>query len=266
MREQQYLLTNRQLWDARVGPHLESDFYDMERFRKGKSSLNEIDVALLGDVSGLNVLHLQCHFGQDSLSLSRMGAKVTGLDFSPKAIDTARKLATELGLDTRFVCADVYDAASQVGEPVDLVFTSYGVLGWLPDLSRWARAVSDSLKSGGELVLLEFHPVVWMFDDEFQSLKYSYFQREAIVELEQGTYADPNAPLQLESISWNHGLSAVFQALKAADMELLHFAEFDFSPYPVFRNIVETKAGQYQIKGLEGILPMVYGLRARKKS
>lgn len=260
-----YLHTNRQLWDARVGPHLESGFYDLDGFRNGKTSLNPIDLELLGNVQGLKILHLQCHFGQDSLSLCRIGAEVTGLDFSPKAIEAARLLAADLNLNARFVCADVYDAAAQVGEPFDLVFTSYGVLGWLPDLDRWAKVISASLKPGGELVLLEFHPAIWMFDDEFRNLKYSYFQREAIMEMETGTYADPNAPLQLESICWNHGLAAVFQALQKAGMELIQFNEYDFSPYPVFKNVIETTAGKWQIRGLEGILPMVYGLKARKR-
>lgn len=266
MDAQAYLETNRRLWDARVDPHLESDFYDLEKFRQGKNSLNDIDLELLGDVRGLNALHLQCHFGQDTLSLARMGAQVTGLDFSSRAINAARQLADELGLPASFICAEVYQALDHIQSPMDLVFTSYGVLGWLPDLNRWAQVVAGSLKPGGSLVLLEFHPVVWMFDDDIQKLKYSYFKKDPIIEDEVGTYADPQADLNLRSVCWNHSLSSVFGALRAAGMEIDRFLEYDFSPYPVFRNVRETEPGHWQIQGLEGILPMVYGLVARKSS
>jgi SAM-dependent methyltransferase len=259
-----YIETNKNLWDARVGPHLKSEFYDLDGFREGKNSLNEIDLELLGDVRGLDVLHLQCHFGQDSISLARMGARVTGLDFSEKAINAARELAAELNVPASFVCANVYDAPKHISDPVDLIFTSYGVLGWLRDIEKWADVVSACLKPGGMLVLLEFHPVVWMFDDQFEKLAYSYFQKDAIIEQELGTYADKGAPLQLQSISWNHSLSSVIQSLRKSGLEIDQFLEYDFSPYPVFSNNVQVAPGQWQIEKLNGILPMVFGLKARK--
>src|SRR5690606_3899602 len=163
-----YLDKNRALWNARVAAHVNSDFYDMAGFRAGKSSLKPPELRLLGDLSGKSVLHLQCHFGQDTLSLARMGAEVTGLDFSDEAIRTARALAEELQLPASFVCGDLYDAPALLQRQYDVVFTSYGVIGWLPDLNRWAEVVASCLKPGGRFVFAEFHPVVWMLDDELE--------------------------------------------------------------------------------------------------
>jgi len=147
-----YLDKNRALWNARVAAHVNSDFYDMAGFRAGKSSLKPPELRLLGDLSGKSVLHLQCHFGQDTLSLARMGAEVTGLDFSDEAIRTARALAEELQLPASFVCGDLYDAPALLQRQYDVVFTSYGVIGWLPDLNRWAEVVASCLKPGGRFV------------------------------------------------------------------------------------------------------------------
>ena len=151
-----YLEKNRQLWNARVKSHLDSGFYDLQSFREGKSSLNTPELRLLGNVRGKSILHLQCHFGQDSLSLARMGATVTGVDLSDEAVTSAQKLATELNLPARFICCDVYDTRKVLNEQFDLVFSSYGTIGWLPDLKPWAAVVASSLKPGGRLYLLSF--------------------------------------------------------------------------------------------------------------
>jgi SAM-dependent methyltransferase len=261
----QYLEVNKALWESRLDPHLNSGFYAMEAFKSGASSLNEIELALLGDLRGKSIIHLQCHFGQDSLSLSRMGARVTGVDFSPRAIDTARSLASELTLTAQFICSDVHDAATVIREPADMVFTTYGVLGWLPDIKRWASVVSECLKPGGELLLVEFHPVIWMFDNDFIKPTYSYFNSQPIIEQEEGTYADPSAPISLPSVGWNHSLGEVYNALSDAGMQVSHFDEYNYSPYPAFSGSVEVSPRRYGIKGYEGLLPLVYSLRAVKK-
>lgn len=260
-----YSEANRQLWNLKTEHHLQSEFYNVAGFLAGATSLNDIELGLLGDVAGQHIMHLQCHFGQDSLSLSRLGAHVTGLDLSDTAIAKARELNTQLGLTAQFVCADVYAAPQVVARQFDVVFSSYGVLGWLPDLDGWAAVVARLLRPGGRLVLVEFHPVVWMFDDGFTRFDYSYFNRETIMEPETGTYADRAAPIQATAISWNHSLSEVLGALLRHGLEIRHFEEYDYSPYNCFAGLEEAGERRYQFPHLRGKLPMLYSLVARKK-
>ncbi len=264
MGNKDYIQINKQLWNERTAHHLKSDFYAMPHFLAGKSSLNDIEMELLGDVRGKSVLHLQCHFGQDSLSLARSGAAVCGVDFSEQAIEKARELNVQMGLHADFICTDIYELPQHLDRQFDIVFTSYGVLGWLPDMQQWAGIVSRYLKSGGALVLVEFHPVAWMFDNDFTHIRYSYFNRETIEETEPGTYADESAPIELSSLSWNHDLAEVLGSLLSAGLNLKTFREFDYSPYNCFKNMVATAPGKYCIKGLEGKIPMLYALKAIK--
>lgn len=236
----------------------------MDAFAKGKSSLNEIELELLGDVNGKSILHLQCHFGQDSLSLARMGAKVTGVDLSDRAIDTANQINLDLGLDARFIHGDVYSLPHLLNEQFDLVFTSYGTIGWLPDMDRWAGVVSHFLKPGGRFVFVEFHPVVWMFDDDFSKIGYRYFNSGAIVETQTGTYADRESNLVHQEISWNHGLGEVLQALISNGLRLSNIQEYDYSPYNCFRHTVKLAERKYRIQHLEDKIPMVYSVEAVK--
>lgn len=259
-----YLDINRRLWNERTKAHLSSAFYDLPSFLAGKSSLQQIELELLGDVSGASLLHLQCHFGQDTLSLARMGASVTGVDLSDEAIAAARTLSTQLNLDATFLCSDLYDLPHQVSTSFDIVFSSYGTIGWLPDLDRWARVVAGCLKPGGTFVFAEFHPVIWMFDNELQSLQYSYFNKEAIVETEQGTYADKAAEIALTSVGWNHSLADVLQSLLDAGLQLQQFQEFDYSPFNIFPGMVESVPGRFQVEKLKGKLPLVYALKMVK--
>lgn len=259
-----YLTINRQSWNNKVDSHLRSEFYDMDGFLKGKSSLNDIELGLLGDVKGKTILHLQCHFGQDSISLSSMGATVTGVDLSDKAIDTARRLAKDMGTDTDFICCDVYDLPRCLEQQFDIVFTSYGTIGWLPDMDQWASVVEQFLKPGGRFVFVEFHPVVWMFDDDFKQVAYNYFNSGAIVETEEGTYADKTAPITQEYVSWNHSLSEVITSLLRKGLTLKSFEEFDYSPYNCFNHTVAVATGKFRIKHMDNNLPMVYALVAEK--
>ena len=261
-----YIEINRELWNEKTKHHVTSAFYNMDNgsFLQGKSSLNNIELRLLGDAAGKEVLHLQCHFGQDTISLARLGAKATGVDFSEEAIRNARKLNEQLNLDAEFICCDIYSLPENLNKQFDIVFTSYGTIGWLPDMKRWALIVSRYLKPGGKFVFVEFHPVVWIFNSDFTMVEYSYFNKKAIIETITGTYADRNAPIEKQEIGWNHDLSEVLQNLIEAGLSIKSFNEFDFSPYNCFRDMVETEAGKFQIKGLEGKLPLVYGLTAEK--
>jgi len=260
-----YLEINNALWNERVAHHVQSDFYDITAFKNGETSLKSIELDLLGGIEGKNLLHLQCHFGQDTLSLARMGARVTGLDFSEKGIEQAGALAEELKIKAAFICSDVYEADKRIRHQADIVYTTYGVLGWLPDLQKWANVVANCLKQGGELILVEFHPVVWMYDTNFERLTYSYFNKEMIIEEEIGTYADTNAAIAMKSVGWNHPVADVITSLIQAGFEITIFQEFDYSPYAAFPKCVEIAPGKYQIEGLEGKMPMVYALKAVKK-
>jgi len=262
--EKDYLDKNKDAWNKKTLFHVASEFYNMNAFLKGASSLNPIEQGLLGDVKGKSILHLQCHFGQDSLSLAREGAKVTGVDFSDKAIEKAREINITMGLDAEFVCCDIYNLKEHLNKKFDIVYTSYGTIGWLPDMERWAAIVAHFLKPGGKFVFVEFHPVVWMFDNEFSFIEYSYFNREAIEETESGTYAETNAPLMTETISWNHDLGEVIGSLLKAGLNIVDFKEYDYSPYECFKNLEETEPGKYKLKDLKDKIPMLYSLVANQ--
>ena len=169
--ENNYIEINKQSWNKKTDFHIASEFYDNESFIKGKSSLNEIELNLLGDIKGKSILHLQCHFGQDTISLNRLGAKITGVDLSDRAIEKANELAKETNAEANFICCDIYDLPNFLDEKFDIVYTSYGTIGWLPDMDKWASIISHFLKPKGKFIFVEFHPVVWMFDDDFNRVK-----------------------------------------------------------------------------------------------
>lgn len=260
-----YLDINRNLWNAKVDSHLKSDFYFVDEFLKGRTSLNSIELALLGDIKDKKILHLQCHFGQDSISLSRLGAKVTGVDLSDKALEAAQDLAEKCGTDTQFVLSDIYDLPNVLHEKFDIVYTSYGVIGWLPDLEKWGRVISHFLNPGGKLILVEFHPVVWMYDDDFTFVKYSYFNDEVISQTSDGTYADRTAEIAEEEISWNHPTADVLTGVLQANLEIRSFQEYNWSPYPCFRHTEEFEKGKYRLAPFGNKIPLVFSLVAQKK-
>ncbi|MFC4721684.1 class I SAM-dependent methyltransferase [Geojedonia litorea] len=261
-----YIEINRQSWNNKTDTHLKSEFYDLENFKKGKSSLNPIELELLGDLKGKSILHLQCHFGQDTISLSRYGAEVTGVDLSDKAIKSAKQIAKDTNSNASFICCDIYDLSHYLDKQFDIVFTSYGTIGWLPDLDKWAKIIAKFLKPKGRFIFVEFHPVVWMFDKNFEKIEYSYFNTGAIVESESGTYADKNADITQESVTWNHDLSEVINSLIKNGLEINSFNEYDYSPYDCFNKTIEFEPKKYRIAHLESKLPMVYALVATKKN
>lgn len=263
--EKDYIEINRQSWNNRVDTHLKSEFYDVEGFLKGKTSLNEIELGLLGDIKGKKLLHLQCHFGQDTISLSRLGAAVTGVDLSDKAIESARKIAKDTNSNATFICCDIYDLPNHLDERFDIVFTSYGTIGWLPDLDKWAKIISGFLKQKGKFVFVEFHPVVWMFNDDFDKIGYRYFNSGAIVETENGTYADREANITQSYVMWNHGIGEVMNNLINNGLEINSFNEFDYSPYNCFKKTLEFEPNKFRIEHLDDKIPMVFSIKATKK-
>ncbi len=263
--EKRYIAINRDSWNSRVETHVKSDFYHVEGFLKGNSTLNEIELGLLGNVEGKSILHLQCHFGMDTLSLGRIGGIVTGIDFSDKAIDKARELSIQTGTPATFICCDLYDLPAHMSETFDIIFTSYGTIGWLPDTDRWAGIISKFLKPDGKFVFVEFHPVVWMFDDYFKEIRYSYFKSEAIHETETGTYADRDADLKPTTVTWNHGLSEVMTSLIKNNLTIERFEEYNYSPYQCFQKCIEIGKNKFRIEHLGDKIPMVYSLVAARK-
>ena len=269
-----FLAFNRANWDERVPIHLASRFYDHGQLRAGPGRLNAIEEAELGPVSGLRVLHLQCHFGMDTLKLAQRGAEVVGLDFSMPAIDAARDLAVELGLQTRarFVAADVYEAPAAIAEPgsFDLVYVTWGAICWLPDMPRWAEVVEHFLKPGGRLYLADGHPAAYVFDDDAQlpdgmpGLFVPYFQREPLVLDDPRDYADERARLQNgRTVQWVHPLSETIGSVIAAGLHLDWLHEHDAVPWRMFRILVRDEAGMYRWPQRPW-LPLAFSLSATR--
>jgi SAM-dependent methyltransferase len=244
---------NRANWDERVVVHLGSAGYNLGPLRAGRGRLNAIDEAELGPVAGLRVLHLQCHFGKDSLVLAGRGAEVTGLDFSGPAVETARSLAAELGLAARFVRADLYDAPTAVPGPAsfDLVYTTWGTITWLPDLAGWARVVAHFLRPGGALYFADAHPAVLVFDDMAgvdaggrPGWFMPYFGGEPLLIDDPSDYADPQAQLvNRRQVNWLHPLGAILDALRAAGLRLEWLREHPRVPWRMFRCLVPDAEG-----------------------
>jgi SAM-dependent methyltransferase len=264
--ELDYININKKAWNDKTDVHIESEFYDMKGFLEGKSTLNAIELDLLGDVTGKRILHLQCHFGQDTMTLARLGASAVGVDLSDKAVQIATEFAQQLNLDATFVCCDIYDAPKHIDEKFDIVFTSYGTIGWFPDLEKWANVIAHFLKPNGQFIMADFHPVVWMYDNDFKEVFYSYFNVKPIVEEESGTYAEREAELQAKTISWNHPVSENLNSLLQSGLELKQFNEYDYSPYNCFNAMEEFEKGKFRIKPFGNKIPMVYSILAIKKS
>ena len=259
-----YFEVNRQTWNHKVTVHSQSEMYDLEAFKQGKSSLMSYELEALGDVQGKSLLHLQCHFGQDTLSWSRAGAKCVGVDLSDEGIALAKRLNKELQLDAEFVRCNVLETSKHVKETFDIVFTSYGVIGWLPDLKPWGQMISERLKSGGTFYMVEFHPIVWMFDylDGKSVMRYGYMQDEAIYEEYEGTYANQSSKMISKEYGWNHGLSEVVNALIEAGLTINYLNEYDESPYNVLPDLIETKSGKFVTK--DQLYPLLFEIQATK--
>jgi 2-polyprenyl-3-methyl-5-hydroxy-6-metoxy-1,4-benzoquinol methylase len=261
---QSYFSANRESWNKRTKVHAASSFYDLDTFKRGKSSLNKIELEALGDVKGKSLLHLQCHFGMDTMSWAREGAIVTGVDLSDEAIKLANAINDELGLNADFICCNVYDLKKQLDKKFDIIFTSYGTIGWLPDLDKWARIIAYYLKPNGVFYIVDFHPVLWMMDENFKHIKYNYFNTTVIAEETKGTYTDRNAPIQSKEYGWNHPFTEIFSALIKNNLTIQLFNEFPYSPYNCFNALEQGNDGMWRIKGMEEKMPMLYSIKAVK--
>ena len=254
----QYFEMNRAGWDQRVEVHVASQFYDVDGFVAGATSLREIELAELQDVAGKKLLHLQCHFGLDTLSWVRKGAICTGVDISPVAIQKAVELADRVGLSASFVCSDVYGFGISPDAPFDIVYASYGAICWLPDLQRWAEVVAANLDVGGTFYLIEFHPIYDLLAG------YSYFTRSVPDIDEQGTYVENGGDVVAKLATWAHPMSSAINALIGVGIQVEQVSEFDFSPYNCFEGLVEREPGRFYLDHKGNDVPLVYSLRGRK--
>ncbi len=260
-----YFAVNKALWDAKTAHHLKSDFYDNEKFKKGKTSLVSFDLDAIGHlVSGKTMLHLQCHFGQDSMSWARMGAKVTGVDFSSEGIKTARNLNEELGLDVKFIECNVYDLPAHLEEQFDIVYCSYGVTCWLPDLVKWASIVNHYIKPGGLFYIAEFHPTFNVFDWDNGKVDYHYFNKGPYLEEAEGTYADHDAAIKKKEYFWNHSLMEIMNPLIQEGLIITEFKEYPYTHFKISPNMIEIAPGQYKWDILGADVPHIYSLTMTK--
>lgn len=265
--DEEYRRANRDLWDEYTRINAASKMYDLEGFKAGRNALHALEIKELGDVQGKNLLHLQCHFGLDTLSWARLGAQVTGVDFSPDAVRLARSLADELGLPARFIQSDLYDLPNHLDETFDVVFTSYGVLTWLPDIPGWAQVAARYVRPGGTFYIAEFHPAACMFSDESDQLEVNedYFNTGMLTFLVQGSYADRTAATQSKtSYEWNYPLGTVVSSLIAAGLRLEFLHEFDYSVYQGYKFLVQGEDGLWRVPEGMPKIPLLFSIRAHK--
>ena len=266
---------NRQNWNARVPVHTAADGYDLDHLVDDPGAISEVvafDVDRLGDLTGLDVVHLQCHIGSDTVSLARLGANVTGLDLAEDAVAAAAELARRCGVDVRFVAANVYDAPAAVGETYDLVYTGIGALNWLPDIAAWAEIVAALLRPGGRLHLFEGHPVGWCISDDSGPddirLEYPYFRPDAPLRFEETTsYLGSGTVAEPVSYEWSHPLSEVIQGVLDAGLELTRFEEHRVVPwrqFPWFDDVPGSYDWSQLPEAQRDIVPLTYTLQARK--
>lgn len=267
------LESNRDLWNAWTKIHVDSAFYHVASFRTGENGIRlaDYELAEVGPVEGRSLLHLQCHFGLDTLSWARLGATVTGADFSEAAISAARSLAAEVELPALFVAGNLYDLPDLLEGQFDIVYTSRGVLGWLPDIEGWARVAAHFVKPGGFLYVTEIHPVAQAFESEGVApgelrLAYPYWSHlEPLTFDVHGSYADPSAPTDgLVEHGWDHSLGEIVTALIKAGLQIEFLHEFDFVEWPV-EFLARSDDGRWRLPpGTKGELPLFFSLRATK--
>ncbi len=253
-----YLSINKEAWDKRTKVHVESEFYDVASFKCGRCSLNPIELKQVGNVQGKSLLHLQCHFGQDTLSWARLGAEVTGVDLSANAIKHANSLKQALDLKADFIESDVVQFGHENKQQFDVVFTSYGVLCWLPNLVDWAQTIAKSLKVGGEFHLVEFHT----FNDLLSG--YPYFPDSRPDVEEEGTYTENCDGTKTTTVTWSHPISEVINALIDAGLKIESFSEHPYSPYNCFDGLESVPNLGYQMLYKGQQIPLLYSIKARK--
>jgi SAM-dependent methyltransferase len=264
---------NRRHWDAVTPAHVRSKLYDVEGFLAGRNTVPGFMLEEIGDVRGRSLLHLQCHFGMDTLSFARLGADVTGADFSGAAVREARRLAKKTGLTARFIEADVLDPGNRVPRAAfDIVFTSHGVVCWLGDLTQWERTVARSLKPGGVFHIFEFHPLVSSLSQAVPVSKdgglrfdYSYFNPgKPDAEPAGADYADPSFSSNVVNYQWGHSIGEIFGVLTSAGLTVTSLKEYPFTTYCSHEGLVKGKDGRWRMPPGIPPLPMQLYVQAAR--
>lgn len=262
----EWLRLNQAYWDERVPVHAASTFYDVPGFLAGKDTLRPFEPAEVGDVHGRALLHLMCHIGLDTLCWARRGARVTGLDFSQPALDTAADLAKRAGIGAaRFVAADI-DRASEVlaGESFEIVYTGAGVTQWIPDIDSWARNVAELVAPGGFFYIADYHPFIDIVDDEVRGLRRAYLDRGPFVEQEPGSYTGPADTRANTIVKWTHHIGSVVNALATAGLRIEFLHEFAFTDAPMFHGLERGDDGLWRFPADRTQIPLMFSLRAAK--
>ena len=263
---------NRLNWDERVDSHFNSAMYQrhLRDLERGSVCLAPEHVRRMGDVTGKKLIHLQCHMGMETLSWARLGAEVTGIDFSQPAIDRATQISSSLGLKGRFICANVYETPRLVPQQFDIVFVSVGSICWLPDIASWAEIVADLLKRNGKLYMDEVHPFADVLDDDptesMLIVRHPYFHTEGQLFDEGGSYTDRDAVFEHnKAVCWTHSLGVVINALIAHGLNIRALHESERCEWPRFKQMREVAPNLFDLPGsLAGKLPMTYTLIAEK--
>jgi SAM-dependent methyltransferase len=263
----EYFKHNKDLWNEITPIHARSEFYDVAGFKAGKCALKPIELEEVGDVSGKSLLHLQCHFGLDTLSWARRGARATGVDFSEDSIETAKRLADETGIKAEFIRTDIYALPELLKDEFDIVFMSYGVLCWLPELTKWAEIIAHFLKPGGFFYIVEGHPFLYVFNTSQDATEFevhdSYFHCDEPIRGEyEVDYAEPDAVVTGTSCEWTHSLGDIINALIQAGLRIDFLHEFPYICWKQLPFMHKDKDGWWRIKGDK--IPLIFSLKATK--
>ena len=254
-----YKQINKEIWNKRTEINMASEEYNLKGFKEGNLSLKSIEKEGIGNVEGKTLLHLQCGFGMDTLSLAKLGATVTGVDFSDKSIEAAKSLSKEMKIPARFIESELFKLPEVLDEKFDIVFTSYGVLCWMPNIINWAKVVSHFLKSGGIFYIVDIHPFSNVFEMDKPDISdlevtNSYFHRdEPEFWAEEGLY------------EWRHSISDIINALANSGLRILSMKEYPFGCYQMFPFMIKDKKGFWRLKDKDNMVPLLFSLKARKE-
>ena|SRR5579872_2698456 len=259
-----YVKINTKWWNEITPLHKKSSLYNVKKFKKGATSLQDIEKKELGNVKGKSILHLLCHFGMDSLSLARMGADVTGVDVSSESIALAKELSKELKIPARFICSDIYKLENILNKKFDIVFMSYGILLWLSDIEKFGEIIAHFLKNGGTFYIIELHPFTNILSHDMK-MQYDYFDTGPFLDDANGSYTDWKDSTKGITYEWSYTIADVITSLIDAGLAIEFFHEFPFTMYNQFPgHMRKNKKGQYVLKSKKFQIPLLFSLKAKK--
>ncbi len=259
-----YTQINKKWWNSITSFHAKSKEYNLAAFKKGKTSLQPLEIRELGNVKGKTMLHLMCHFGMDTLAWARRGAIVTGVDISDASIHLAKSLSEELQIPAQFICSDIYKLPNVLHEEFDIIFMSYGVLLWLSSLEKWAEIIQKFLKKGGVFYIVELHPFTNILSYDFK-LQYDYFDKGPFLDEAMGTYTDWNARVKGKTYEWSYTIADIINALLSKQLHIEFFHEYPYTMYNQFPGFMKkNKKGQYVLKNKKLQIPLLFSLRVKK--